>query len=73
MIIPASEAQCASREHIKVNVSEGDQVGAGDVLIVMEAMKMETDIKAEQDGTVNSVHVKEGDAVSVDDELVTLG
>ncbi|PYE32113.1 oxaloacetate decarboxylase alpha subunit [Idiomarina fontislapidosi] len=57
----------------KVNVSEGDQVSAGDVLIVMEAMKMETDIKAEQDGTVSSVHVKEGDAVSVDDELVTLG
>ncbi|EAQ31678.1 sodium-extruding oxaloacetate decarboxylase subunit alpha [Idiomarina baltica] len=57
----------------KVNVSEGDEVSAGDVLIVMEAMKMETDIKAEQGGTVSSVHVKEGDAVSVDDELVTLG
>ena len=39
----------------------------------MEAMKMETDIKAESDGTVNAIHVKEGDAVTVGDSLVTVG
>ncbi|AVJ56361.1 oxaloacetate decarboxylase subunit alpha [Idiomarina sp. OT37-5b] len=57
----------------KVVVKEGQAVAAGDVVIVMEAMKMETDIKAETGGTVKSLHVKEGDAVSVGDELVTLG
>ncbi|MBT42490.1 MAG: oxaloacetate decarboxylase subunit alpha [Idiomarina sp.] len=57
----------------KVVAKEGQSVKAGDVVIVMEAMKMETDIKAESDGTVTSLQVKEGDAVSVGDELVTLG
>ncbi|RUO43118.1 sodium-extruding oxaloacetate decarboxylase subunit alpha [Idiomarina aquatica] len=57
----------------KVVAKEGQAVAAGDVVIVMEAMKMETDIKAETGGTVKSLHVKEGDAVSVGDELVTLG
>ncbi|HAS13728.1 MAG TPA: hypothetical protein DCS01_00330, partial [Idiomarina abyssalis] len=40
---------------------------------VLEAMKMETDIKAEKDGKVQSLHVKEGDAVTVGDALVTVG
>lgn len=57
----------------KVVAKEGQSVKAGDVVIVMEAMKMETDIKAESAGTVTSLQVKEGDAVSVGDELVTLG
>lgn len=56
----------------KVVAKEGQAVKAGDVVVVMEAMKMETDIKAESDGTVQALHVKEGDAVSVGDELVTL-
>lgn len=57
----------------KVVAEQGSTVKAGDVVIVMEAMKMETDIKAEHDGTVQTLHVKEGDAVSVGDQLVTLG
>ena len=57
----------------KVVAKEGSQVKAGDVVLVMEAMKMETDIKAESDGTVNAIHVKEGDAVTVGDSLVTVG
>lgn len=47
----------------KVLVKEGDVVKAGDNLLVMEAMKMENDIKAEKAGTVGSVKVVEGDTV----------
>ncbi len=57
----------------KVVAKEGSTVKAGDVVLVLEAMKMETDIKAEKDGTVQSLHVKEGDAVTVGDALVTVG
>ncbi|MGM0480974.1 MAG: sodium-extruding oxaloacetate decarboxylase subunit alpha [Pseudomonadota bacterium] len=57
----------------KVVAEEGSSVKAGDVVLVMEAMKMETDIKAENDGKVQKIHVKQGDAVSVGDDLVTLG
>ncbi|WP_417435095.1 sodium-extruding oxaloacetate decarboxylase subunit alpha [Idiomarina abyssalis] len=57
----------------KVVAKEGATVKAGDVVLVLEAMKMETDIKAEKDGKVQSLHVKEGDAVTVGDALVTVG
>lgn len=57
----------------KVVAKEGAAIKAGDVVLVMEAMKMETDIKAPKDGTVQSLHVKEGDAVTVGDALVTVG
>lgn len=57
----------------KVVAKEGTTVKAGDVVLVLEAMKMETDIKAEKDGKVQSLHVKEGDAVTVGDALVTVG
>lgn len=54
----------------KVVVKTGQQVNAGDVLIVLEAMKMETDIKAEQSGTVAEILSKEGDSVAVGDVLL---
>ena len=57
----------------KVVAKEGSTVKAGDVVLVLEAIKMETDIKAEKDGKVQSLHVKEGDAVTVGDALVTVG
>ncbi|MFT5483606.1 MAG: oxaloacetate decarboxylase alpha subunit [Halieaceae bacterium] len=57
----------------KVNVKVGDTLQQGDVLVVLEAMKMETEILAATAGTVISVHVKAGDAVSVGDCLVTIG
>ncbi len=47
----------------KVLVKEGDEVNAGDNLLIMEAMKMENEIKAEKKATVASIKVKEGDAV----------
>jgi biotin carboxyl carrier protein len=48
---------------LTVKVSEGDVVEQGDALLVLEAMKMENDIKAQFGGTVSAVHVKPGDAV----------
>ncbi|MDG1733110.1 MAG: sodium-extruding oxaloacetate decarboxylase subunit alpha [Thalassotalea sp.] len=56
----------------KVLVHEGDTVEAGDVVLIMEAMKMETEIRATDAGTISSVLVKEGDAVAVGDALLTL-
>jgi len=56
----------------KVLVTPGQQVSEGDVLIIMEAMKMETEIKAAHAGTVGAVQVREGDSVSVGDTLITL-
>jgi oxaloacetate decarboxylase alpha subunit len=57
----------------RVLVKPGQQVNAGDKIIVLEAMKMETDISAPKAGTVIAVQVKEGDAVSVGDLLLTIG
>ncbi|WP_076416868.1 sodium-extruding oxaloacetate decarboxylase subunit alpha [Shewanella sp. UCD-KL12] len=54
----------------KVNVSPGDTVQAGDVVIILEAMKMETEVRAETDGVVSKVWVKEGDAVAVGNQLL---
>jgi len=57
----------------KVLVSEGSQVQEGDVVIVMEAMKMETEVRAAASGTITSINVSEGDSVSTGDVLLTLG
>src|SRR5690554_4854519 len=56
----------------KVHVAPGDTVEEGEVLIILEAMKMETEIRAPKAGTVGEVFIKEGDAVSVDDEMLTI-
>lgn len=48
---------------VKVNVRTGDSVRAGESLLVLEAMKMENEIRATHDGTVARVHVTPGDAV----------
>ncbi len=56
----------------KVLVAEGEQVEAGDVVIVMEAMKMETEIRAVSGGQISSINVKEGDSVAVGDSLLSL-
>ena len=57
---------------IKVNVKPGDAVKKGDVLVVLEAMKMENDVCAPEDGTVASVEVAKGTTVETDAVLVTL-
>jgi oxaloacetate decarboxylase (Na+ extruding) subunit alpha len=56
----------------KVLVSEGDQVEAGEVVIIMEAMKMETEIRAVTGGEIVSINAKEGDSVAVGDVLLSL-
>jgi acetyl/propionyl-CoA carboxylase alpha subunit len=57
---------------IKVNVHEGSTVEAGDPLVVLEAMKMETPLLAPFDATVKAVHVEEGDRVAGGAVLVEL-
>lgn len=56
----------------KVEVAAGDYVEEGDVIVILEAMKMETEVRASKSGTVGSVNVKEGDSVSVGDTLLTI-
>ena len=57
----------------KVLVAEDEQVSEGDVLLVMEAMKMETEIRAPKSGVVQAVSVREGDAVAVGETLFIIG
>ena len=57
---------------VRVNANVGDRVSAGDVIVILEAMKMETEVRASRDGTVAAVSVKAGDVVAVGDALVTL-
>ena len=57
---------------LKINVKAGDAVKRGDVLCVLEAMKMEHDIKAANDGVVSAVHVSQGASVNTGDALVSL-
>ncbi|QRS15922.1 sodium-extruding oxaloacetate decarboxylase subunit alpha [Klebsiella oxytoca] len=56
----------------KVMATEGQTVAEGDVLLILEAMKMETEIRAAQAGTVRGIAVKSGDAVAVGDTLLSL-
>ena len=57
----------------KVECSVGQSVKAGDVLVVLEAMKMEIEVSAPVDGTVKAVSAAVGTAVNTDDLLVVLG
>ena len=57
---------------LKVLVSVGSIIAAGDVVVVMEAMKMETEIRSKYKGVVSSIHVKEGGAVAGSDLLISL-
>jgi oxaloacetate decarboxylase alpha subunit len=56
----------------KVLVAPGQQVNEGDTIIVLEAMKMETNVSAPKSGTIGAVNVKEGDSVAVGDNLLTI-
>jgi oxaloacetate decarboxylase alpha subunit len=57
----------------KVNVVPGQRIRSGDVIMILEAMKMETEVRSPEDGTVAAVLVREGDTVQVGDILLTLG
>ena len=65
-LIPVGDQPTISGLQVKV----GDRVGAGDVLLSIEAMKMETAIHAEADGIVAEVTVKPGDQIDSKDLLV---
>ncbi len=57
---------------LKVLVSVGSEVDEGDVVVLMEAMKMETEVRSKFTGVVSAVHVKEGNAVAGGNVLVSL-
>ncbi|OHU89173.1 MULTISPECIES: sodium-extruding oxaloacetate decarboxylase subunit alpha [Pseudoalteromonas] len=56
----------------KIKVKAGDQVDKGDVVLIMEAMKMETEVRATHSGTVSQVLVKEGDSVATGEAILAL-
>lgn len=74
---PAGEVKCTmaaplSGNIFKVLVSNGQAVTSGEVIIILEAMKMETEIRAQQDGVVTQLIVKQGDSVTVGSALLSL-
>ncbi len=58
---------------LDIKVKEGDTVSSGQVLIILEAMKMENEIMAPADGTVTSIQVQKGASVNAGDVLIVLG
>ena len=56
-----------------INVKVGDKVNVGDVVIVLEAMKMQNNIEAENAGTVTSILVNQGDTVMEGAPMLTIG
>lgn len=67
----AVSAQMTGRV-VRVAVQPGDSVGAGDLLLILEAMKMENEVRAPRPGTVSEVRVGPGDRVSQGDALVVI-
>ena len=57
---------------VRVEVAEGDTVRAGQGVVIVEAMKMENELRAEASGVVRRVHVREGEAVEKDQVLIEL-
>ncbi len=57
---------------VDVRVASGQAVSEGDVVVILEAMKMETEIRAPQGGAIGAISVKKGDSVSVGDTLLTI-
>ena len=56
----------------KIEVQIGQEVEEGDTLVILESMKMEMPVEAEDDGTVRQIVVEEGQSVSEGDTLVVL-
>ncbi len=57
---------------LEINVKKGETVSKGDILIVLEAMKMENEITAAQSGTVKDIKVRVGDSVDAEDILLVI-
>jgi oxaloacetate decarboxylase alpha subunit len=58
---------------VKIKVTPGQVIASGEVILVLEAMKMETEVRAPEAGTVLVLSVKEGDSLQVGQTLLTLG
>ena len=58
---------------VKINVNVGDEVNEGDVIYIIEAMKMENEVSSEETGVVKEIFVKEGDNVIVGDSIMEIG
>lgn len=58
---------------LKILVNVGDAVKQNQPLMILEAMKMENEIVASNDGTVTGIHVQQGDVVNPGDPLITVG
>ena len=58
---------------LEVKVSEGQAVKAGDIIVILEAMKMENEIVAPSNGTIVKIYTSKGTIVSTGDSLVTIG
>ena len=56
----------------KVVATEGDQVEDGDTLVILESMKMEIPVLAEEAGTLTKLHVNEGDVIQEGDLIATI-
>ena len=57
---------------VEVLIKTGDNVSAGDPVLITEAMKMETEVQAPITGTIKAVHVKKGDTVNPDEALIEI-
>jgi len=58
---------------LDIKVTEGQTVKAGDLILILEAMKMENEIVSSKDGLVNKIHTSKSATVSTGDPLVTIG
>ncbi|MDY6958617.1 MAG: biotin/lipoyl-containing protein, partial [Halobacteriota archaeon] len=58
---------------LKINVNVGDEVSEGDVVAVLEAMKMENEIVTHFSGVVKAINVSTGDLVNADDVVIVIG
>jgi acetyl-CoA carboxylase biotin carboxyl carrier protein len=56
----------------KVEVAPGDEIDEGDTVVILESMKMEMPVEAEDPGTVKEIRVEEGQSVQEGDVLVVL-
>ncbi len=57
---------------LDIKVTEGQLIKAGDILVILEAMKMENEIVSPKDGIINGIHIAKLSAVSTGDPLVTI-
>jgi len=57
---------------VKIQVAEGDKVEAGDILVVLEAMKMENNIASDVNGTIAEITIEEGDSVGAGDIIILI-